>query len=121
MFSIGWVADLPDPDSFFHFLFHSKGPNNLFGFADDEVDRLIEEARGERTADRWEIYRRLEEMILRQAPLVPLRYTSDLTAWQPYVTGVRPSPLGTALMQFKKARLLPQDRRLSAQGEGTSP
>lgn len=121
MFSIGWVADLPDPDSFFHFLFHSKGPNNLFGFADDEVDRLIEEARGERTADRWEIYRRLEKMILRQAPLVPLRYTSDLTAWQPYVTGVRPSPLGTALMQFKKARLLPHDRRLRAQREETSP
>lgn len=119
MFSIGWVADLPDPDSFFHFLFHSKGPNNLFGFADPEVDRLIEEARGKRTADRWEIYRHLEEEILRQAPMIPLRYTSELTAWQPYVTGVRPSPLGTALMDFKKARIGKQGPHLRAAKAGS--
>ncbi|MBD3337218.1 MAG: hypothetical protein GF355_17025 [Candidatus Eisenbacteria bacterium] len=107
VFSFGWIADLPDPDSIFYFLFHSQGDNNLFSYKNPEVDRLIEEARVTRGAARWDIYRRLESIILADVPIIPLRVTSQLTAWQPYVKGVPPSPLGTQSMAMEKIRLVP--------------
>jgi peptide/nickel transport system substrate-binding protein len=121
MFAIGWVADLPDPDSFFHFLFHTKGDNNIFGFSDPTVDRLIEEARVARGGQRWEIYRRLEGLILSQAPIVPLNNTYQLTAWQPYVEGVQPSLLGTPMMELERVRIVRKKGPLKAQVEGRKP
>jgi peptide/nickel transport system substrate-binding protein/oligopeptide transport system substrate-binding protein len=114
MFLLGWVADIPDPDSIFHFLFHSQGSSNLFAFSDPLVDRLIEKARRTRGAERWEIYRKLESLILSQVPIIPLRNPSDMTAWQPYVVGVRHSPLGVATLALDRVRLLPRDDRLAA-------
>ncbi|MBU1701808.1 MAG: ABC transporter substrate-binding protein [Candidatus Eisenbacteria bacterium] len=114
LFSFGWVADLPDPDSFFYFLFHTQGDNNLFSFSDPVVDELIEEARTSRGAERWEIYRRLEGIILAKAPIIPLRNTSQLTAWQPYVMGVRPSPMGPQMMPLERIHLIPKEQALEA-------
>jgi ABC-type transport system substrate-binding protein len=121
MFSFGWVADLPDPDSFYHFLFHSDGDNNVFGFSDPEVDRLIEAARTTRPPERWDIYRRLEGMILQEAPIIPLRNTAQLTAWQPYVSGIRQSPLGLAMMSFEQVRLVRVGRDMKAQLQDGTP
>jgi ABC-type transport system substrate-binding protein len=121
MFSFGWIADLPDPDSFFYFLFHSQGDNNLFSFSDPVVDEMIEEARMSRGAERWEIYRRLEGIVLAQAPIIPLRNTLQLTAWQPYVRGVRPSPMGPQMMPLERIHLLSRGPSLAAAGEGGRP
>lgn len=71
MFSLGWIADYPDPENFLDLLFHSGSTNNHTNYSNPEVDRLLEEARTERDRDRrFEIYNQVEQMILDDAPWV---------------------------------------------------
>ena len=71
MFSLGWIADYPDPENFLDLLFHSESSNNHTNYSNPEVDRLLEEARTERDRERrFEIYNQVEQMILDDAPWV---------------------------------------------------
>ncbi len=71
MFSLGWIADYPDPENFLDLLFHSESQNNHTAYSNPEVDRLLEEARTERdSARRFEIYNQVEQMIMDDAPWV---------------------------------------------------
>jgi ABC-type transport system substrate-binding protein len=85
----GWIADYPDPQDFLDILFHSESRNNDMEYSNPEVDRLLEEARGEQDFEkRMELYGQVEEMILEDAPIVPL--THDVVYWltKPYVKGM---------------------------------
>ena len=71
MFSLGWIADYPDPENFLDLLFHSESTNNHTNYSNPEVDRLLEEARTERDRERrFELYNQVEQMILDDAPWV---------------------------------------------------
>ena len=70
---LAWVADYPDPENFLDVLFHSKSSNNHTYYSNKEVDALLEEARVELDEQtRFEIYHQVENMILEDAPWVPL-------------------------------------------------
>ncbi len=78
MFQIGWIADYPDPENFLDILFHSESSNNHTGFSSAEADRLLEQARVEPDqAARYELYRQAEEVIMAEAPWVPLWYSGE--------------------------------------------
>ncbi len=78
MFQIGWIADYPDPENFLDILFHSESSNNHTGFSNAEADRLLEQARVEPDqAARYELYRQAEEVIMAEAPWVPLWYSGE--------------------------------------------
>ena len=78
MFQIGWIADYPDPENFLDILFHSDSSNNHTGFSNAEADRLLEMARVEPDqAARYELYRQAEEVIMAEAPWVPLWYSGE--------------------------------------------
>jgi len=70
---LGWVADYPDPENFLDGLFHSESSNNNSGYSNPAVDAILEQARVEldETA-RFELYHKVENMILQDAPWVPL-------------------------------------------------
>ncbi|MDE2787838.1 MAG: peptide ABC transporter substrate-binding protein [Chloroflexota bacterium] len=71
MFSLGWIADYPDPQNFLDVLLHSESQSNHTNYGNPEVDRLLEEARTERDrARRFELYNQIEQMILDDAPWV---------------------------------------------------
>ena len=71
MFSLGWIADYPDPQNFLDVLLHSESQSNHTNYSNPEVDRLLEEARTERDRDRrFELYNQVEQMILDDAPWV---------------------------------------------------
>ncbi len=71
MFSLGWIADYPDPQNFLDVLLHSESQSNHTNYANPEVDRLLEEARTERDRSRrFELYNQIEQMILDDAPWV---------------------------------------------------
>ena len=71
MFSLGWIADYPDPQNFLDVLLHSESQSNHTNYASPEVDRLLEEARTERDRGRrFELYNQIEQMVLDDAPWV---------------------------------------------------
>ena len=72
MYEFGWIADYPDPQNFLDILFHSKSENNHINYSNPQVDALLEQARVEPDqATRFQLYNRIEEMILADAPWVP--------------------------------------------------
>ena len=78
IFQIGWIADYPDPENFLDMLFHSESNNNHTGFNNAEVDQLLEKARVEAQQDvRYDLYRQVEQLIMDQAPWVPLWYSGE--------------------------------------------
>ncbi|NLT73329.1 MAG: peptide ABC transporter substrate-binding protein [Chloroflexi bacterium] len=91
-YSSGWIADYPDPQNFVDLLFHSESAQNHTGYANSEVDALLEEARVEMDPDRrMALYADAEVMILEDAPWVPLAHGVSYTLVKPYVEGYSPS------------------------------
>ena len=78
MFDIGWIADYPDPENFLDILFYSDSSNNHTNYSNPEVDALLEQARVETDETlRFRLYNRVEQMILDDAPWVPLWYSGE--------------------------------------------
>ena len=106
IFLRAWFADVPDPDNFLAKLFQSSSPLNYMGYANPEVDALLEKARAEPDmARRVEVYRRAEEMILEDAPVIPVWHHTYERVFQPYVKGVEVSGLGDSYIPFRKVWL----------------
>jgi peptide/nickel transport system substrate-binding protein/oligopeptide transport system substrate-binding protein len=103
-----WHADIPDPDNFLHLLFHSRSPRNYMGYANPLVDELLTRARGERDLQRRvDLYRRAEQIILDDAPLIPFWHYPYERLFQPYVRSVEVNGLGDPYIPLRKIRLEP--------------
>ncbi|HKR99654.1 MAG TPA: ABC transporter substrate-binding protein, partial [Candidatus Dormibacteraeota bacterium] len=93
LYCANWYADFPDPDNFFYVLFHTDSTTvRGLHYHRPEVDAQIVEAR--RTNDterRADIYRRLDEMVVHEAPLAPLFHERLYLVHKPGVRGVRTS------------------------------
>ena len=75
---LSWIADYPDPENFLDLLFHTASGINQTAYSNREVDRLLENARVEQDQGvRYELYRRVEELILQDAPWVFLWHESE--------------------------------------------
>ena len=78
MFDIGWIADYPDPENFLDVLFYSDSSNNHTNYNNPQVNVLLEKARVETDEDlRFSIYSEVEQMILDDAPWIPLWYSGE--------------------------------------------
>jgi peptide/nickel transport system substrate-binding protein/oligopeptide transport system substrate-binding protein len=103
MFMYAWYADFPDPDNFLGILFHSKSKYNYWAYHNPEVDRLLDKAKTERDyLKRMEMYRKIEEIVLDDAPIVPMVNHLFQMAYQPYVRGVEVNALGGPYIPMKK-------------------
>ena len=94
-FRLGWIADYPDPENFLDVLFHSQSAQNHTGYANPELDRLLEQARVERDWNRRvELYTQAEQIIVNDAPWVPLWFEGQgLVLVKPHVKGFKLLPL----------------------------
>ncbi|HET7437420.1 MAG TPA: ABC transporter substrate-binding protein [Thermoanaerobaculia bacterium] len=93
IYCANWYADFPDPDNFFFVLFHTDA-TSVFGlhFRNPEVDRQIMEARRSNDIEhRTSIYRQLDQMVIREAPLALLFHERLFVLHRPQVRGVRTS------------------------------
>lgn len=78
MFDIGWIADYPDPENFLDILFYSDSSNNHTNYNNPAVDALLEQARIESDETlRFSIYNEVEQVILDDAPWIPLWYSGE--------------------------------------------
>ncbi|PYQ48570.1 MAG: hypothetical protein DMF59_15600 [Acidobacteria bacterium] len=93
VFCGNWYADFPDSDNFFYVFFHrdSKAVRGTF-FHSPDIDKQIID--GRRAADierRREIYRALNQLVVREAPLAPLFHERLFVIHKPEVRGLRTS------------------------------
>lgn len=108
-FLYAWFADVPDPDNFLFKLFHSRSSRNLFAYANASVDDMLVRARNEQEAQqRVELYRQAEQLILGDAPMIPIWHYTYERLFQPYVRSVEVSGLGDPYIPLRKIWL---DRR----------
>ena len=85
-----WVADYPDADAFAFALFHSE-QGVLRGLcAGAEIDRLCEQGRRETDpALRHALYRQLEDLLRREARIIPLFHEPSYRFYHPRLRGLR--------------------------------
>ncbi len=103
MFLHAWFADVPDPDNFLFKLFHSESPRNFFGYANPAVDGLLKQARAEQDPGRRvELYRRAEELIVEDVPVIPVWHYTYERLFQPYVKSPEVSGLGDPYIPLRK-------------------
>lgn len=116
LFSLSWVADIPDPDTFLRALFYSTSSSNYFGFRSQFVDSLLDVASDSADPEiRMIANRRAEEAILASAPFVPLYHTASFIGIRDDVAGLEMNPLGISTIQVEKLRFTEPD-----QGDGRS-
>jgi oligopeptide transport system substrate-binding protein len=100
MFMLGWIADYPDPQNFLDILFHSGTEGNNSRYANPSVDDLLEKARVESDpTQRMVLYQQAEEIIVREAPWVPLFHGIDYILVKPYVQGLQPTAQGHFILK----------------------
>ncbi len=103
VFLYAWFADVPDPDNFLFRLFYSRSPQNYVGYNNRIVDDLVLQARGERDLQRRvDLYRRAEQLILEDAPIIPIWHYTYERLFQPYVKSFEVNGLGDPYIPLRK-------------------
>jgi oligopeptide transport system substrate-binding protein len=103
VFLYAWFADVPDPDNFLFKLFYSRSPRNFTGYVNRVVDELLLQAKRERDVhQRIELYRRVEQLVLDDAPIIPIWHYTYERLFQPYVRSVEVNGLGDPYIPLRK-------------------
>jgi peptide/nickel transport system substrate-binding protein len=100
-----WIADYPDAENFLS-VFYSKNPAppNYTRYNNPAFDKLYEKALSEKNDSiRYKMYQQADQVMIKDAPVVPLWY--DMVIWlvQPYVKNFVPN--GLNLLELRKVKL----------------
>lgn len=102
-FRKSWIADYPDAENYLA-LFYSKnfapaGPNYTH-FNNREYDVLYELAQQETNDEkRYEIYRKMDRIIIEEAPVVTLYYDEAVTFAHNNISGLQHNPLNLLVLK----------------------
>ena len=102
-----WIGDYPDAENFLS-VFYGKNPAppNYTRYHNVLFDQLYEAALAEKNDSlRYIIYRKADQLMIKDAPVVPLWY--DMVIWlvQPNVKNFKPNSLN--LLELRRVRLDP--------------
>ncbi|MCI0694540.1 ABC transporter substrate-binding protein [candidate division KSB1 bacterium] len=94
MFFMGWMSYTRHPDYILYSLFQSQSPNNYFNYKNPEVDRLLEQARQTLDSEQQrQLYRRVQEIILEDAPAVFISHPKVVYVRSERVKNFKANPL----------------------------
>lgn len=102
-----WIADYPDAENYLS-VFYSKNPAppNYTRYKNPEFDALFEKAIAETNDSlRYELYKRADQVMINDAPVVPLWYDVAVHLVQPNVSGFHPNALN--LLELRRTNLTP--------------
>ena len=103
IFLYAWSADVPHPDNFLFKLFYSRSPRNFTGYSNQAVDDLLLQAKRERDLQRQtDLYRQAEQVVLDDAPIIPVWHYAYERLFQPYVRSVEVNGLGDPYIPLRK-------------------
>lgn len=100
-----WIADYPDAENYLS-VFYSKNPAppNYTRYKNPQFDVLFEKALTEKNDSlRYILYRQADQLMINDAPVVPLWYDKVVRFVQPYVKEFKPN--GLNLLELRKVRL----------------
>ncbi len=101
MFSLGWIADYPDPQNFLEINFRSDSGNNQSGYSNSEVDALFDQADREQDPERrLEIYQEAEQIIVDEEPWIPLYHQKASYLVKPNIQGFEIPPFVIPFLRF---------------------
>ena len=105
-FRASWIADYPDAENYLA-LFYSKnrspsGPNYT-QYSNSNFDKLYEKSLRVSNNDvRYELYHKMDQMIMDDAVIVPLYYDKVVRfAWN-NISGIEPNPLNLLILKKVK-------------------
>ncbi|MDH4334601.1 MAG: peptide ABC transporter substrate-binding protein [Chloroflexota bacterium] len=92
IFRLGWGADYPHPNNFLTDLISCASGNNNMAYCNPDVDALLLQAAvkkdlGEQVA----LYNQAQELMMADAPLIPLRFGQRFTLIKPWVQNLVPT------------------------------
>lgn len=89
----GWIADYVDPHVFLEIWVTNNG-NNHTNWSHAEYDRLFQQALAAKDdATRYEIYQRMDAILVDECPVIPIYYYTSVYALSPKVKGFYPTLL----------------------------
>lgn len=103
-FRASWIADYPDAENYLS-VFYSKNPAppNYTRYSNPAFDELFEKAIKETNDSlRDELYRSADQLMINDAPVVPLWYDKAVRLVQPYVKGFPPNALNLLELRYVK-------------------
>lgn len=103
-----WIADYPDAENFLS-VFYGKNPAppNYTRYHNPQFDQLYEASLSEKNDSiRYDLYRKADQIMIKQAPIVPLWYDMVIRLVQPYVKDFLPNSLN--LLELRKVKLVSQ-------------
>ncbi len=101
IFGGGWCADYPDPENFADVLFHSASQQNTGGYANPQLDSLLEAARIERdVTKRIQMYQQAEQIIVDDAPVLFTVHWLSYELVKPYVKGYVYTPIDIPIERY---------------------
>ncbi len=103
MFSLGWIADYPDVETFLQ-LFYTKnispGANN-FNYSNPEFDKMYEQvAVMADSPERTELYRKMELVILEDCPAVFINHPVGYVLYHDWVYNYKPHAFQYGLSKY---------------------
>ncbi len=100
-----WIADYPDAENYLS-VFYSKNPAppNYTRYKSPQFDLLFEKALLEENDSlRMKLYQQADQLMIEDAPVVPLWYDKAVHLVQPNVKGFKPNALN--LLELRKTRV----------------
>jgi ABC-type transport system substrate-binding protein len=91
----GWAADYIDPANFLTDLLSTKAASNNVNYSNPHFDKLTQQAdTAQKLEDRLALYAQAEDIMLQDAPAIPLFYRKDFYLVRKDVKGLRRNLLG---------------------------
>lgn len=94
-FRASWIADYPDAENYFS-VFYSKNPSppNYTRYKNEIFDALYEQSTKEPNDSlRYLLYQQMDQMVMNDAPVIPVWYDMVIHLVQPTVKNFRPNAL----------------------------
>jgi peptide/nickel transport system substrate-binding protein len=99
-----WIADYPDGENYLSVFYgRNPAPPNYTRYSNPAFDKLYEQALQETNDSvRYELYRKMDQMVMDDAPVIPLWYDMAIHLVQKNITGFKPNALN--LLDLRRAR-----------------
>ena len=98
-FTVAWWNVRANPDQALTLQYHGESTWNAPRYFNDELDSLIERARGQPLEDQKVTYAEIQRILIEDVPRLVVAYRPWLYGARTDVRGVSPHPLGWALIQ----------------------